>query len=58
MHDQKIAVSGKWIEVRMQRDLFAQWLLIFLGQTLNIDKVLSYPLTPVPLAMCHADGVI
>ncbi|CAF4952709.1 unnamed protein product [Pieris macdunnoughi] len=54
----KLAISGKLIEVRMQRDLFAQLLLISLEQTLNIDKVLSYPLTPVPLAMCHADGII
>lgn len=54
----KLAISGKLIDVRMKRDLFAQLLLISLEQTLNIDKVLSYPLTPVPLAMCHAVGII
>jgi hypothetical protein len=42
----------------MQRDLFGQLLLISLEQKLNIDKVLAYPLTPVPLALCHIDGMI
>lgn len=42
----------------MQRDLFAQLLLLSLEKTLNIDAVLTYPLTPVPLAMCHLDGAI
>lgn len=27
-------------------------------KTLNIEKVLSYPLTPVPLAFCHLEGTI
>ena len=42
----------------MQRDLFGQLLSISLKKTLDIDKVLSYPLTPVPLALCHLDGSI
>jgi hypothetical protein len=55
---QKISVSGKLIAVQMQRDLFGQLLSISLEQKLNIDKVLAYPLTPVPLALCHIDGMI
>lgn len=42
----------------MQRDLFGQLFSLSLEQTLNIDKVLAYPLTPVPLALCHTDGTI
>lgn len=54
----RISMSGKLVEVRMQCDLFAQLLFISLEQTLNIDKVLSYPLTRRPLTLCHAGGVI
>lgn len=42
----------------MQRDLIGQFLCISLKKSLDIDKVLSYPLTPVPLSMCHIDGSI
>lgn len=42
----------------MQRDLFGQFLCISLKRSLDIDKVLKYPLTPVPLSMCHIDGSI
>uniref|UniRef100_A0ABD2WFG9 Uncharacterized protein n=1 Tax=Trichogramma kaykai TaxID=54128 RepID=A0ABD2WFG9_9HYME len=45
-------------ELQLQRDLFGQLLRISLEKTLDIDKVLSYPLTPVPLASCHLDGSI
>lgn len=58
LQKKKITVSGKVIEVRMQRDLFGQLLCISLNKTLNIEKVLSYPLMPVPLSMCHLDGSI
>lgn len=55
---QKLKISGKLVEVKMQRDIFGQLLRISLEKTLDIDKVLSYPLTPIPLALCHADGII
>ncbi|GBP29521.1 hypothetical protein EVAR_93318_1 [Eumeta japonica] len=55
---QKIYVAGKSLAIRMQRDLFGQLFSLSLEQTLNIDKVLAYPLTPVPLALCHIDGTI
>lgn len=54
----KMIMNGKLIEVKMQRDLFGKLLRISLESTLNIDIVLSYPLTPIPLSLCHADGAI
>lgn len=42
----------------MQRDLFGQLLHISLKKDLDLEKVLTYPLTPVPLSMCHLDGSI
>lgn len=54
---QKISVSGKLVAVQMQRDLFGQLLALSLEQKLDLDKILTYPLTPVPHA-CHIDGVI
>lgn len=53
-----ITLAGKVTEVRLQRDLFAQLLCISLEKELAIDKVLMYPLTPVPFSMCHIDGTI
>nr|CAH7766891.1 unnamed protein product [Callosobruchus chinensis] len=53
-----MSVSGKVMELRMQRDLFGQFLCISLRKSLDIDKILTYPLTPVPLSMCHIDGSI
>lgn len=37
----------------MQRDLFGRLLGLSLEQQINIEKVLTYPLTPVPLSLCH-----
>lgn len=42
----------------MQRDLFGLLLAVSLEQQIDIEKVLSYPLTPVPLSLCHLDGTI
>ncbi|KAL4718512.1 hypothetical protein ACJJTC_002715 [Scirpophaga incertulas] len=55
---QKMSVAGKLLSIQMQRDLFGQLFSLSLEQTLNVDKVLAYPLTPVPLALCHIDGTI
>lgn len=54
----KIKVAGKDVELRMQCDFFGQLLQISLQKTLDLDKVLTYQLTPVPLSMCHLDGSI
>lgn len=55
---QKMSVAGKSVAIQMQRDLFGQLFSLSLQETLNIDRVLAYPLTPVPLALCHMDGTI
>ena len=54
----KVSVAGKIIELRMQRDLFGHVLRISLEKTLDIDKVLTYPLTPIPFSLCYVDGFI
>lgn len=45
-------------EVKLHRDLFGRLLGISLQQNVVIEKVLKYPLTPVPLSLCHMDGTI
>ncbi|KAG5883098.1 hypothetical protein JTB14_010468 [Gonioctena quinquepunctata] len=40
----------------MQRDLFGRLLAVSVEQNVDLKKVLSYPLTPVPLSLCHLDG--
>lgn len=54
----KVQIAGKVQEIRMQRDLFGRLLGISLEQNIDITKVLSYPLTPVPMSLCHLDGTI
>lgn len=51
-------ISGKVVEVRMQRDLFGRLLGISLENSIDVAKILSYPLTPVLLSLCHIDGTI
>lgn len=50
--------NSKVTQLQLQRDLFGQLLRISLEKTLDIDKILAYPLTPVPLALSHLDGSI
>lgn len=33
-------------------------LAISMNENTNIEKILTYPLTPVPMSMCHLDGSI
>ena len=42
----------------MQRDLFGRMLGISLTHKVDIEKVLTFPLTPIPTSMCHPDGSI
>ncbi|GFX11449.1 hypothetical protein TNCV_2818831 [Trichonephila clavipes] len=42
----------------MQRDLFGRLLGISMTNKVDIEKVLGFPLTPIPTSMCHADGSI
>ncbi|CAG9773592.1 unnamed protein product [Ceutorhynchus assimilis] len=58
MKKKKVTVAGKVQEVRKQRDLFGRLLGLSFEQQINIEKVFTYPLTPVPLSLCHIDGNI
>lgn len=53
-----VKIGSKVQEVRMQRDLFGRMLGVSMEQNIDVAKVLSYPLTPVPMAMCHLDGTM
>lgn len=54
----KVKISGKLVEVRLQRDLFGQLLVVALDKQLDIEKVLTYPLTPIPFSLGHLDESI
>lgn len=54
----KVKVGNKVQELRMQRDLFGRLLGVSIEQKIDLRKALSYPLTPVPMALCHLDGTI
>ncbi|OXU26620.1 hypothetical protein TSAR_012112 [Trichomalopsis sarcophagae] len=43
---EKINVAGKVQEVKLQPDLFGRLLAISLEQDIDLDKILTYPLTP------------
>lgn len=37
-------------------DLFGRLLAVSIEQNIDLRKVLSYPLTPVPFSLCHLGG--
>ena len=45
-------------EMKIQRDIFGRLLGISLKADLDIAAVLRYPLTEVPLSLCHYNGMI
>ncbi|GBP33364.1 hypothetical protein EVAR_6712_1 [Eumeta japonica] len=53
-----VKVGGKTQEIKIQRDLFGRMLGISMSHELDVMKILSHPITPVPLALCHSDGTI
>ncbi|GBP29054.1 hypothetical protein EVAR_10870_1 [Eumeta japonica] len=53
-----VKVGGKTQEIKIQRDLFGRMLGISMTHELDVMKILSHPITPVPLALCHSDGTI
>ncbi|CAG9814704.1 unnamed protein product [Phaedon cochleariae] len=56
----KVKVGNKVQEVRMQRDTFGRLLALAMNPDYEVDlaKALSYPLTPLPMSLCHFDGTI
>ncbi|CAH2096461.1 unnamed protein product [Euphydryas editha] len=54
----KVYLVNKTQEVRMQRDLFGRMLGISIEKNTDIEKVLTFPITPIPMSLCHTDGSI
>lgn len=54
----KAKINNKVQEVRMQRNFFGRMLGVAMEQTVDIEKLFSYPMTPIPLSLCHLDGSI
>jgi len=46
----------KLTSAEMVRDLFGSILYLSLQRKIDMEEVLSYPLTPIPLSLCHVDG--
>ena len=44
--------------VEMVRDLFGSILFLALQRKIDMAEVLSFPLTPTPLSLSHADGTM
>uniref|UniRef100_A0A2H1WQX5 SFRICE_024036 n=1 Tax=Spodoptera frugiperda TaxID=7108 RepID=A0A2H1WQX5_SPOFR len=58
LQKRKKILRNKIVELRLQRDLFGRMLGISLTHKVDIKRVLTFPLTPVPTSMCHTDGSI
>lgn len=54
----KVTINNKIQKVKLQRDLFGRMLAISMNDATDIQKILTYPLTPVPMTLCHLDGSI
>lgn len=54
----KIQIGRKVLEVRLQRDLFGRLLSLSLDAQIDLEKMLRFPITPIPLSLCHIDGSI
>ena len=50
------ATEKKLVTVTMARDLFGRILFHALQAKADMAQVLNYPLTPVPLSLCHPQG--
>lgn len=54
----KIKVGDKVHEIRGQRDFFGRLLALSIQYNIHLEKTLSYPITIVPMSLCHEDGTI
>jgi hypothetical protein len=50
--------DGKIKAACLMRDLFGSLLHISLEKKVDLEEVLKYPLTPLPLSLCHMDGTM
>jgi hypothetical protein len=49
--------DGKTVSACLLRDLFGSILYLSLEKKVDMAEVLTYPLTPLPLSLCHVDGI-
>ena len=52
------SADNKLVAVAMTRDLFGSILFHALEEKVDMEEILKYPLTPVPLSLSHADGTL
>ena len=52
----KTKVEGKAIELRAERNIYGQLAVLSMNHDLDMQKVMQYPLGPVPWALATADG--
>ena len=53
-----IKQEQKTLELKGTRDLFGRLLYLSTIQRIDLKKVFSHPLIPVPLSLAHIDGSI
>ena len=53
-----MVVNNKIHEVRIQGDLFGRLFAISMQENPDLRKILSYPITPVPMSTCQMDSTI
>ena len=51
------AVSKKSKEIKAERNVFGQLVIIALENQISLEKVMTYPLGPVPWALATSDGL-
>lgn len=54
----KKKIGGKVQEMSFRLNLFGRMLGISIDYNINISKKLSYPISSVPMSMCHLDDTI
>ena len=50
--------NNSLMTVQIVQDLFGSILLLSLQRKIDMVEVLSYPLTPIPLSLCHTVGTM
>lgn len=57
-HEKKKIIVNNKVQVRLQRDLFGRMLAISMENNTDIEKILTFPIIPTPMSLCHIDGSI
>ena len=54
----KTSTGGKSTEVKAERNLFGQLVVLAVQQSIDLQKILAYPLGPLPWSFATADGML